>query len=71
MLWVILGVFDLTYLARAIWDFVYLNTQLPNFNEMLAAILLGLFWDFMPVMMILIFHYRNFKVQSAAVAQVE
>lgn len=63
-LWIILGIFNSTYLARALWDYIFLQTQLPSFQLQLSAVLLGLFWDWMPIMIILIFHRKNFKVRS-------
>ena len=59
-LWIILSVFSGTYLLRAVWDTLY-NPTFNHFWSMMAAVLTGLVWDFMPVMLIMIFHHHNFK----------
>ena len=60
-LWLIMSIFCVTYLVRAVWELVFLKTDMPNYGIMFAAVPLGLFWDFMPLMIILVFHYQNFK----------
>ena len=58
-LWLILGVFNFTYLLRGIWDLV----QMPqgSYAKLVLQIILGLFFDCFPVTLLLIFHYRNFR----------
>ncbi len=63
LLWLILGVFDITYLVRAVWDSTT-NEFYVNYGEMVSVMLLAILWDFVPVMILLIFHYHNYKAQA-------
>lgn len=62
-LWIILVAFNITYLIRGLWD--QLTSQyLRQYTLMVFNIILGLTFDFIPVTLLLYFHYRNFKVKS-------
>ena len=37
------------------------SPTLVSFSDMLISILTGLVWDFLPVMLVMVFHHRNFK----------
>ncbi len=63
LLWVILGVFNITYLIRAVWDSVT-NEFYVDYGTMVGVMMLAILWDFVPVMILLVFHYRNYKDQA-------
>lgn len=61
-LYVILGVFNATYLIRAVWNYYLAVYAGPtNFWWLILALTNSLLWDFIPCMMMMMFHYRNFK----------
>ena len=60
----ILCVFSSTYMVRGLWDIKTKPDRL-SFEWMIKDMLLiGVFCDFVPIMPLLIFHYRNFKVKT-------
>ena len=63
-LWVILGVFSITYLLRALWD-ILTDPKHASFETMLIDMNIGIVCDFFPVMLLMIYHYRNFKDKKA------
>lgn len=63
ILWVILSVFSFTYLIRAVWD-TMTSELYKSYALMVSAMSLTLLWDFAPVMLLLIFHYRNYREQA-------
>ena len=62
MLFLILGVFNTSYLLRAIWDQNY-SEDSDEFYAITSELLLGLVWDFLPVMLMMILHYKNFTIR--------
>ena len=67
-LWIILVAFNVTYILRGLW--MQLTTgYLRNETLMIFNVVLGLIFDFVPVTLLLYFHYRNFKVKSTADSQ--
>ncbi len=69
LLWLILGVFNITYLVRAVWDSTT-NEFYVNYGEMVSVMLLAILWDFVPVMILLVFHYHNYKAQASSIETV-
>ena len=64
MLFLILGVFNTSYLLRAIWDQNYsMDDDSFEFAAITTELLLGLVWDFLPVMLMMILHYKNFTIR--------
>ena len=64
-LWWILGGFSLSYAIRGIWDITDSYVSHPTFGGMMADLLLiGLFCDFVPIISLVFFHYRNFRVND-------
>ena len=62
-LWIMLVAFNITYILRGVW--IQMTTEfLRNETLMILNIVLGLTFDFIPVTLLLYFHYRNFKVKS-------
>ena len=58
-LWAILGVFQVTYLARSLWD-ILTDPKHGYFSTMLVDIIVGILCDFIPLMILMAYHYRNF-----------
>ena len=56
----ILFIYSSTYMFRGLFD-LKADPNLSNFKELLIAILIGTFCDFVPIMLLLIFHFRNFR----------
>ena len=65
MLWIILSVFSGTYMIRGVWDYIA-HPGRENFGLLLWTILDGVLYDFVPVMLIMYFHYRNFSKERPA-----
>ena len=59
-LWIILSVFSSVYLIRGCWDAKFIP-GFDSFGQLLWDILQGILYDFIPVMLIMYFHYRNFS----------
>ena len=64
-LWIILSVFSATYMIRGIWDTLSLRKN-DSFGLLVWSVLNGLLYDFIPVMLIMYFHYRNFSKENNA-----
>ena len=64
MLWITLSVFSATYMIRGLWDYIS-HPSHENFGLLLWSILNGVLYDFIPVMLIMYFHYRNFSKERA------
>ena len=58
-LWIILSVFSVTYILRGTWDLT-IKASYNNFEKQLWAVLTGLLFDFLPIILILVLHYKNF-----------
>ena len=63
MLWIILSVFSATYMIRGIWDSIT-HTSNANFGLLMWSVLNGVLYDFIPIMLIMYFHYRNFSKEK-------
>ena len=64
-LWFILGGFSLSYAIRSFWDIKSSYVSHPTFGGMMADLLLiGLFCDFVPIISLVFFHYRNFRIKK-------
>ena len=61
-LWIILSVFSVTYILRGTWDLT-IQASYNNFEKQLWAVLTGLLFDFLPIILILVLHYKNFSVK--------
>ena len=59
-LWIILSVFSSVYLVRGCYDAKF-KPGFDSFGQLLWDILQGILYDFIPVMLIMYFHYRNFS----------
>ena len=59
---VILVIFSSTYILRGIWD-IKMSPALHTFGGMLNALFIGLICDLGPVMMLMFFHLKNFKMK--------
>ena len=59
-LWIILSVFSSVYLVRGCYDAKF-KPGFDSFAQLLWDILQGILYDFIPVMLIMYFHYRNFS----------
>ena len=66
-LWCILTIFTITYVVRGVWDYM-VDPSFPNFRETCEELWLGLFCDFLPIMLLLIFHMRNFREKKSTAA---
>ena len=56
-----LAFFDVAYVLRAWWDFNCFGIQ-PLFYIWSGAITLTLIFDILPLGLILLFHFKNFRV---------
>ena len=63
VLWIILSVFSVTYILRGTWDLL-IEGNYNNFEKQLWAVITGLLFDFIPVTLILVLHYKNFSVKK-------
>ena len=59
-LWIILSVFSSVYLVRGCGDAKFIP-GFESFTQLIWDILQGILYDFIPVMLIMYFHYRNFS----------
>lgn len=59
-LWIILSVFSVTYLMRSMWD-IFANPEFASFKGMLVDLIIGILCDCIPVMILMIYHHRNFR----------
>ena len=59
----ILVIFSSTYMLRGIWDLM-LEVNFSHFNGMLSQLLVGLGCDFAPVFLLMVFHYKNFRIKK-------
>ena len=56
----ILIIFSSTYLLRGVWDLF----EVPDgstFKGILEGLSIGLLCDFAPIMLLLVFHFKNFS----------
>ena len=58
-LWTILFTFSITYIIRAFYNQIN-GFQFENFIYQIIDIAAGIFFDCVPIMIMLMFHYKNF-----------
>ena len=54
-------VFMLGYMSKVAADFALLSTVDDNFTEQMLYAWCPLVWDGVPILCLLLFHYKNFK----------
>ena len=59
-LWTILFTFSITYILRGFYDQID-GLQNTNYIFQIIAITIFLLFDFVPIMLMLVFHYKNFR----------
>ena len=64
----ILIIFCSTYLLRGIWD-LKTNPASEAFTMMMESFSIAILCDFIPVMFLLVFHYKNFNAKIIEKAQ--
>mmetsp|Transcript_35971 Transcript_35971/g.47332 ORF Transcript_35971/g.47332 Transcript_35971/m.47332 type:complete len:118 (-) Transcript_35971:523-876(-) len=65
----VLWLFDISYLLRAIYSQVFFFDQIENFTVVVLDLFVGILFDLIPLSMILYIHRRNFKtIQNERVA---
>ena len=66
----VLAIFDLTYVVRAVFD-AYVWPKLIDERLLYHSCLImyGSVFDMLPLIMILVIHYRNFKQRSKNLLQ--
>jgi len=57
----VLWLFDISYLLRAIYSQVFFFDQIENFTALVLDLFIGILFDLIPLSMILYIHRRNFK----------
>ena len=66
----ILVMFSSTYLMRGVWDLIS-NPASSVFVQDIVTFAIFILCDFVPVMFMLVFHFKNFYKKSAKVAENE
>ena len=64
----ILVLFSSTYLARGIWD-LEVNLEFSELKGIVSYLMTGIICDFIPVIILIIFHYKNFRVKNEEVKE--
>ena len=60
-LWTILFTFSITYIIRAVWDQISVRQHRQDFRYTLCDITLHILYDWIPIMLMLMFHFKNFR----------
>ena len=60
ILLVILIIFSSSYMARGIWDMIT-KVEWKYFDGIVTQLLIDISSDFAPVVLIMLFHYKNFR----------
>ena len=60
-LWTILFTFSITYLIRGLFNQIFEWRQSLDFNFVLYDITINILFDFAPIMLMLMFHFKNFS----------
>ena len=55
-----MSVFSISYMLRGFFN-LYGNPEINDLNMLIIGVMGGLIWDFFPVTMMMVFHYRNFS----------
>ena len=66
----ILVMFSSTYLMRGTWDIIS-DTKSGSFVNYVVTITIFILCDFVPIIFMLVFHFRNFHNKSAKVTEHE
>ena len=61
---IILIIFNSTYLIRALYDFFAEPEGTTTVKILVSGMILGATWDFLPVMLLMTYHYRNFRLKK-------
>ena len=61
-LWVILTIFTIAYAIRGLNDLT--NGSDGKFIGIIDDLIVGIVCDFIPIMLLLVFHFRNFRVRK-------
>ena len=61
---IILVIFDIGYLFRFVYDIEFAD-NLDQFPTDVMFLFLSIFCDFMPISVLILFHYRNFREKPA------
>ena len=61
---IIMVVFSISYLVRALWDQIYTPKSAYSFTTLTLSLLLGLCFDFFPVSLLLTLHFINFRTRK-------
>ena len=70
ILLLILVIFSSTYMARGIWNMITI-VEWRNFAGLITQLLIDITGDFAPIVMIMLFHYKNFRNKKVQVAEKE
>ena len=57
---IILVIFNIGYVFRSVYDVVF-SDNLDQFSTDVMFLFLSIFCDFMPISVLITFHYRNFR----------
>ena len=60
-LWFILGIFTASYVLKSLFCIYSDQFNHYNYSIMLLDLLVGVVCDYLPIMLLLIFHKRNFS----------
>ena len=63
----ILGTFSMSYLIRGFWDTVIWDKLGEKFIYALGDCVFGVLWDCVPIMLMLVLHYKNFRDKNLSV----
>ena len=70
ILLLVLVIFSSTYMARGIWNMITI-VEWKNFPGLVTQLLIDITGDFAPIVLIMSFHYKNFRNKKAHVAEKE
>ena len=62
---IILVIFDVGYLFRFVYDIEF-SDSLEQFSTDVMFLFLSIFCDFMPISVLILFHFRNFREKPQA-----
>ena len=66
----ILVIFSSTYMARGFWD-ILASEEFDESSGMRGQLLIGICCDFAPVVLLMLFHYKNFRKKNASLTDLE
>ena len=59
-----MAIFSLAYLLRSLWDILPQEQDKNTFRDYMIDLLLGIPFDIVPILLILLFHRRNLKLMA-------